>query len=107
MQYNYNYQTQACVKSAFNLTEEPVCLARNAKLLESHLAYVTDFIWDFYVAATSAGHSVEVGVEANSLSKPMFFIRRDGANTTQMRFYDMTTALVPPSQFIPPASCLQ
>jgi hypothetical protein len=104
VQYNYNYQTQACVKSAFKVTEGQTCIARNATEMES-FAYEFDFHVDSYVAATSPGHSVEAWMEQNSTSKPVFSLRRDGTNTTQIRFYNFRTSPIDPSQFIPPASC--
>lgn len=105
-QYNYNYKTGVCTKSALSVTQTPGCFAQNATLVESS-SYAINFRSDFYVEATSPGHSVEAGLEAGTTSKPLFFLRRDGTNTTQMWFYNLTEVPIDPSQFTPPASCPQ
>jgi hypothetical protein len=98
VQYNYDYQTGVCTKSNLTISETPICIAQNVTEVASFSRS------DFYVA-TSPGHSVEASMEENSLSKPLFFLRRDGTNTAEMRFYNFTSAPIPPAQFDLPANC--
>jgi hypothetical protein len=98
VQYNYNYQTEVCTKSDLNLSETPICIAQNVTEVASFSHS------DFYVA-TSPGHSVEASMEQNSLSKPLFFLRRDGTNTAEMRFFNFSAAPIPAAQFDLPANC--
>lgn len=98
-QYNYDYQTKTCTTSALKVSESQVCIAQNA----TQLGTFSDA--DLYVA-TSPGQSVEASMLHNSLSKPIFFLRRDGTNTFEMRFFNFLTTPIPPSQFTLPAECL-
>ncbi len=100
-QYNYNYQTEVCTESDFNLTEYHLTIP-NATLLAT---INTDNRWQLYGATTSPGHFVEAGVELNSLSKPGFFLWRDGTNTADMRIFKMQFAPIPSTQWTLPASC--
>jgi hypothetical protein len=102
VQFNYNYKTNVCTESDFNLTETPFCLAYNATELGTYPPH-----WDFYVAAPTPGNSVEAGMQQNSLSKPGFVRWRDGANTGEMRFYNFSTSPIPPTQFAVPANCTE
>jgi hypothetical protein len=100
VQYNYNYQTEVCTKSDWNLSETPICIAQNATQLGNYPPH-----GDFYTATISPGHFVEAVMQQNSLSKPILFLRHDGNNTSEMRFYNFETAPIPSSQFNLPANC--
>ncbi len=101
LQYNYDYQTGTCTTSALNLPETQICIALNATELGTFSNA------DLYAATSpSSIQSVEASMVQNSLSKPLFFLRRDGNNTFEMRFFNFLTNPIPPEQFDLPTNCV-